>query len=123
MEIEEELIAMREEDYRRFTSTLVPNIPDDRILDVRIPKLRKLSRELKNTKEGKLFLHTLPHRYLDENNLHALLISSINEIDETLSETERFLPYIDNWMTSDTMNPGSLRQDLSRTSRHAHKWL
>ena len=42
---------------------------------------------------------------------------------KTMEEIERFLPYIDNWMTSDTMNPRSLSKDLDKTNIHAHRWL
>ena len=66
--------------------------------------------------EEKEFLKALPHYYLEENNLHALKISNMEEI-------ERFLPYIDKWKTNDIMNPRSLRKDLDKTNIHAHEWL
>ena len=120
MEIEKKLKEMSEEGYRRFTSGLIPEIPEERILGVRIPELRKLSRKMEDRKE---FLHSLPHHYLDENNLHAIMISNIEDQDETIREIERFLPYVDNWETSDIMNPASLRKDLGKTNSHAHEWL
>ena len=123
MDIRETLVEYSLEGYRKSTSSLIPNIQIERILGVRIPVLRKLSLKLRNTEEKKEFLNALPHYHLDENNLHALMISNMEDLDETMEEIERFLPYIDNWETNDIMNPRSLRKDLDKTNIHAHRWL
>ena len=99
------------------------DIPIERILGVRIPVLRKLSLKLRNRAEEKEFLKALPHYHLEENNLHALMISNMEDLNKTMEEIERFLPYIDNWETNDIMNPRSLRKDLDKTNIHAHEWL
>ena len=60
MDIRQTLVGYSEEGYRKSTSSLVPNIPIDRILGVRIPVLRKLSLKLRNTEEEKEFLRHFP---------------------------------------------------------------
>ena len=40
-----------------------------------------------------------------ENNLHAYLIERIRDYDQVIAELERFLPWVDNWATCDTMSP------------------
>ena len=92
MDIEKALLDLMDEEYRDFTSTLIPNIPKDRIIGVRIPELRKLSRELVGTEDGCLFLQALPHHYLDEDNLHAIMISNMKDTNDMLLEIDRVLP-------------------------------
>ena len=49
------------------------------------------------------------------------MISNMEDLDETMEEIERFLPYIDNWKTNDIMNPRSRRKDPDKTNIHAHE--
>ena len=123
MDIEKRLTELSDESYRKFVANLIPNVDSSSILGVRIPILRKLSKELEGSEDERLFLVKLPHKYLDENNLHAIMISNMKDIDETLKAIESFLPYVDNWMTSDTMNPKSLRKDMRKTNAFAHEYL
>jgi 3-methyladenine DNA glycosylase AlkD len=56
-------------------------------------------------KELESFLNILPHKYFDEMQLHAFIISEIKDFDECMEEVERFLPYVDNWATCDQLSP------------------
>ena len=57
------------------------------------------------------FLQALPHDYYEENNLHAFLIEAIRDYGTALAETEKFLPYIDNWATCDFPEPKCFRKN------------
>jgi len=69
------------------------------------------------------FLSELPHRYFDENQLHAFLISEIKDFDVCIAETERFLPYIDNWATCDQMSPKIFRKHRPELLPYIRKWI
>ena len=123
--VTEHLLALADAGNAAFTARLAPGVDPDRMLGCRIPQLRRLARTLRGTPEAAAFLTQLPHRYYDENNLHgillghirptgealdalerhhnlhAFLIERIRDYDTALAETERFLPYIDNWATCD----------------------
>ena len=75
MEIEERLFALQDKGYRDFHKKLVPTVPQDKIIGVRTPALRKLAKESVQMGEAKAFLDRLPHKYFDENQLHAFIIS------------------------------------------------
>lgn len=45
-EIVAELFAMRDEKYRDFHARLIPNVPRERIIGVRTPRLRSYAKEL-----------------------------------------------------------------------------
>ena len=110
--IQKKLFSLQDEKYKSFNSKLIPNIPEDKQIGVRIPDIRRLAKEVRNTDTATNFLNNLPHRYFEENNLHGYLIEYINNFDEAMELTEKFLPYIDNWATCDTMSPKVFRKYL-----------
>ncbi len=100
---------MGEEGYRDFSSALLPTVPRDTVIGVRIPKLREMAKKLYKSGEVSHFLADLPHKYLEENTLHALIICEISDVSECISELDRFLPYVDNWATCDSLRPHVFR--------------
>ncbi len=103
--IQDRLLALRDEKYAAFTAKLIPNIDPSRIVGVRAPQLAQLAKELKGSAEAREFLALLPHRFLEENGLHAALLNSMREYATVVEEVERFLPYVDNWATCDSLSP------------------
>lgn len=99
------LFALQDEGYRAFHSRLMPTVPPETVIGVRVPALRRLAKQLAGTPQAEAFLQELPHIYYEENNLHAFLLESIRDYDAALAETEKFLPYIDNWATCDSFCP------------------
>ena len=65
----------------------------------------------------------LLHEYFEENNLHAFLIEQIKDFDDCIKELDRFLPYVDNWATCDSMRPKCLKNNLKRLEPIIDKWL
>ena len=92
--IRAQLFALRDEAYRAFHSALMPTVPPETVIGVRVPALRRLAKQLAGTAQAEVFLQALPHGYYEENNLHAFLIELIRDYDRALAETEAFLPYI-----------------------------
>lgn len=95
--IQQQLFALRDEKYKAFHSKLIPTIDPQTIIGVRTPELRKLAKQIEQEPETQEFLHTLPHRYYEENNLHDFLLERIKDYPTFLAELNAFLPYIDNW--------------------------
>lgn len=104
-EIQMRLFAMSDEKYKIFQQKLIPEIEADAVIGVRMPQLRAYAKELAGRREAEEFLSSLPHRYYDENNLHAALLCHRRDFSEALRLTEEFLPYIDNWATCDMFFP------------------
>lgn len=100
-EIRSRLYALQDVKYRDFQSGLIPNIPPETMIGVRTPELRQLAKEVGTDED---FLAALPHRFFDENQLHAFIISAIRDKSECLRRAEEFLPYVDNWATCDQMS-------------------
>lgn len=121
--ISEELFALQDTEYQTFQSKLMPTIPPETVIGVRTPLLRKLAKELAGTPQAESFLHDLPHRYYEENNLHAFLIEQIRDYDTALAETERFLPYINNWATCDCFCPKVFAKHKAELLIPLRRWL
>ena len=119
MNLEKQLFALQDMKYREFHLGLVPGVPDDRIIGVRMPDLRRLAKEI--TPEP--FLSSLPHRYYEENQLHAILLSGIKDFDECLVQVNRFLPYVDNWATCDCLRPRCFPKHTKELLPRIRQWL
>ncbi len=119
MTIEERLFELQDLHYRDFHRGLVPTAADDYIIGVRMPTLRALAKEI----EPEPFLAPLPHRYYEENQLHAILLSGMKDYDLCLREVERFLPYVDNWATCDGLRPRCFAKHTDDLLTHVQRWL
>ncbi len=112
-----------DESYRDFSAKLIPNIDKELVLGVRTPKLRELAKALKGTDTAYDYLSTLPHKYLEENHLHAFLIEQEKDFEKALKLTKDFLPYIDNWATCDSFRPKVFKTNLTTLYKHIKEWL
>ena len=119
MNIEERLMELQDVKYRDFHRGLVPGAPDGYIIGVRMPQLRLLAKEI----DAVPFMQTLPHRYYEENQLHAILLSGMKDLGICLSEVERFLPYVDNWATCDGLRPRCFAKHTEELLPYVQRWL
>ena len=122
-EIQTRLFALRDEKNAAFVAKLIPNISPENILGVRTPALRKLAKELWKSGDPAPFMAALPHAYFEENGLHAFFLEQIKDFDACLAELERFLPWVDNWATCDSMSPPVFRKHRAALLPHIRRWL
>lgn len=124
MTIQERLFAEQDKPYAAFQAKLIPTIAPETIIGVRTPVLRKLAKELAAEKDvTAAFLQQLPHEYFDENQLHVFLVSGMKEFDVCIQETERMLPYVDNWATCDQFSPKVFKKHRQELLTYIRKWL
>lgn len=121
-EVQKRLFELRDEKYAAFQAKLTPGIPEEKMIGVRIPLLRKFAKEFAKEPGAAAFLQVLPHEYYDEDMLHCLLISCMKDYDTCVSEIERFLPYVNNWAVCDIMSPKVLKKRLPETMERIRKW-
>ena len=117
------LFSKQDIKYRDFQVPLFPSIDKETMIGVRTPELKKLAKELFNTETANKFVETLPHRYFDENQLHAFFISLIKDYQTCLKEVERFLPYVDNWGTCDQLSPKVFAKHKDELIVSIRKWI
>ena len=121
--IREKLFELQDEKYRDFQQGLIPSVEQKEFIGIRTPALRKLAKELYKAGDLDEFFNDLPHKYFDENQLHAFAISEIKDFDECMKALEEFLPFVDNWATSDQMSPKVFKKNKEELFSHIKKWL
>ena len=119
MNIEARLFELQDLKYRDFHRSLVPTAPEGYVIGVRMPQLRALAKEV----DAERFLKELPHKYYEENQLHAILLSGMKDYGLCISEVERFLPYVDNWATCDGLRPRCFAKHTDDVLVNVRRWL
>ena len=122
-EIRDELFKMQDIGYRDFNSKLIPTVKKEDMIGVRTPQLRKYAKKLLKEEGVEDFLHSLPHKYFDENQLHAFIISEIKDFKLCIDELINFLPYLDNWATCDQLSPKIFKKYRNDLLPHIYEWL
>lgn len=122
-DIEDRLFALEDKKYKEFHSRLMPTVNPDNIIGVRTPVVRKLAKELAKQPEYMQYIHMLPHKYYEENNLHGFLIESMKDYDEGIAAVNEFLPYVDNWATCDSVSPKVFKKHRSELMEQIKMWM
>ena len=122
MEIQKELFSLQDKEYMKFLSKLTPNVSEDTIIGVRIPKIRKLAKKLVKNNEYEDFLKELPHKYYDENLLHGAIISESKDFEKCIKLLDNFLPFVDNWAVCDTISPKIFKKYKKELIEKIKEW-
>ena len=101
MAIKQRLISESEKDFQKFSASLIPNI--NNVLGVRLPKLRKIAKEIYKNGEWETFVNIDNLEYMEEVMLQGMVIGLIKKNPEDiLNYVKNFVPKIDNWAVCDT---------------------
>ncbi len=122
-EIRNELFKMQDIAYRDFNSKLIPTVDKSLFIGVRTPELRKYAKQLAKREDIEEFLHSLPHKYFDENQLHAFIVSEIKDFKSCVDKVNEFLPYVDNWATCDQLSPKVFKKNHKELVAYIKEWL
>ena len=104
MNVTDELKKLADGSYRDFHLRLIPGVDEDRVLGVRVPAVRALAKRMSD-EEKRDFLHSLPHRFYDEDMLHSVILSGVRDFDAAAARVKEFLPFVDNWAVCDALAP------------------
>ena len=122
-EILQRLFALKDREYQVFQSKLIPTVASERMIGVRTPALRAMAKGLAKRGDAGEFLVALPHRYFDENQLHAFIISLGKDYDATVAAVDAFLPHVDNWATCDQLSPAVFRKHHAELLSEIRRWM
>lgn len=115
------LMALRDDEYKRFTAALIPGIDLDQMIGVRVPAIRKLAAGLLKENpavlreyfsilsQGKCVGGTESRfdgcgcrLYYEEKQLWGILLGKAAMTDEErMAHYDAFVPFIDNWAVCD----------------------
>ena len=117
------LYAQQDLKYRDLQVTTIPSVEADAIIGVRTPQLRAYAKELGKRDDVNEFLDELPHKFFEEDQLHAFIISGMKNYDEAMARLEKFLPYVNNWATCDQMSPKVFKKNKQDLLKHIKVWI
>lgn len=121
--IRKELFELQDVKYADFSAKLSPDMKRDDFIGVRTPALRDMAKRMVKDKTSEEFLQCLPHKYFEENQLHAFIISLEKDFDTAIKQVEKFLPYIDNWATCDQLRVKAFNKHAERLLPYIDRWL
>ena len=121
--IRERLFQLQDMKYKEFQSRLIPTVDPDTVIGVRIPVMRKLTKELSGSEGIEEFISELPHKYYEENILHGLIIEKCRDFGRLVQLLDEFLPYVDNWAVCDIISPRVFIKNKTELLEQIHIWL
>ncbi len=121
--IREELFKLQDLKYRDFQGGLITGTELEDMIGVRTPELRKLAKKYAKVENITEFLRDVPHKYFDENQLHAFIISELKDYERCIDEVNLFLPFVNNWATCDQMSPKAFKKHKKELLEQIETWL
>lgn len=122
-EIREELHKHQDLKYRDLQIKILPSVKPEAIIGVRTPELRKYAKQLSKREDIQEFLDDLPHKFFDEDQLHAFILSEMKDYEKCIGQLEIFLPHVNNWATTDQMSPKVFKKHRAELLKHINKWI
>lgn len=110
-------------DFLEFQKRLIPTFDPDLIIGVRTPDVKKYAKELRRNGGYKEFIRNIPHRYYEEYLLHTMILCDEKDFDTAVVETERLLPYINNWAICDQLSPKAFRNHTEELLPYIRRWI
>ena len=121
--LQKQLFELQDLQYKEFHQKLMPTVNPDKVIGIRTPVLRQFAKAFLKREEAESFLKKLPHKYYEEDNLHAFLLEEIKDYEKLIEELNKFLPFVDNWATCDMMRPKILKNHKTELLEDIKRWL
>ena len=119
------LLDLKDEEYRKFTLKLIPNIEENKVIGVRTPKLREIvKKELKNIESKEKYLNQLTEfKYFEEYNIYMYILEKEKDLEKAIYRIKEILPFIDNWATCDISSPKVFKKYPKEVYRFAKECI
>ena len=119
------LLDLKDEEYRKFTLKLIPNIEENKVIGVRAPKLREIiKKELKNIESKEKYLNQLSEfKYFEEYNIYMYILEKEKDLNIAINRIKDILPFIDNWATCDISSPKVFKKYPKEVYRFAKECI
>ena len=119
------LLDLKDEEYRKFTLKLIPNIEENKVIGVRTPKLREIiKKELKNIESKEKYLNQLiEFKYFEEYNIYMYILEKEKDLEKAIYRIKEILPFIDNWATCDISSPKIFKKYPKEVYRFAKECI
>lgn len=101
-QIQQELTNLSDQKCKEMSIKLTPNIKPEKILGVRVPKLRNLAKNIAKSDNWLEYIKNNKNEYTEETTLEGLIIGYVKiDEEEKIKYISNFVEKIDNWGTCD----------------------
>ena len=118
-----DLMALKDDKLKAFQAKLIPTVDENTIIGIKTDVLRKIAKDMIKANEADDFIKVLPHKYFEENQIHAFILSELKDYDKCIKEIDIFLDYVDNWATCDQMSPKIFKKHLEDLRIKIMEWI
>ena len=87
-EIKAWILSNADEKFGAFSAGLMPGT--ENVAGIKTPVLKAYAKELAKRDDIGDFLSALPHKYFEENQLHAFVVALEKDFDKCIEQTEKF---------------------------------
>lgn len=117
------LLENQDEKYGDFNSKII-NIDRNKIIGVRMPIIRKISKEILKDKDFiNGFLEIKKHEYYELDLMHMLLIVGLKDYNRVISELDSFLPHVNTWAITDSASPKVFLKHKDELVKKMDDWI
>lgn len=109
-EISVALASLRTEEYAEMQKRQMPNVSPEILLGVPPKAVRRTAAKMTNSAIRQSFLCNLPHKYYEEDLLHAFIINKMRKPQVCEHALGRFLPYITDRSVISMISPASFKK-------------
>ena len=122
--IKNELFRLKDEKYKVFSLKLLPGVPQETLIGVRIPLLRKIAGKAAVTPGWKEFLKENDNLLFEEKMIQGMIIGKIKADPlKKIKMIEGFLPKIDNWSLCDSFCTSLKFAGEERNQKHVWNFI
>lgn len=101
-DIRQKLLSLKEDEYQKFSSSLLPNVDPDKIIGVRVPKLRSIARTIVR-QDYRSYLSQCSSDTYEEMMIEGFVIAMADmTFAERCNYIASFVRKIDNWGVCDS---------------------
>ena len=120
--VREQLMSRRSKRLKKRFIESHPGIDTDTVIGIQTRRLVTFEENHRGDERLKGFLSSLPHYFIEEDRLHAIIISNMEDPDEAACEIDRFLPYIKSKAIARLIIPKAFSQETEKSDEALQRW-
>lgn len=121
--LELQLFNKTKASVKKKTVNRLPYIDPQAVIGIDKAAVAKTANNLIKSNQAADFAKLLPHKYHEENNIHALIISKRNKFKPCIEMIDSFLPYVDNIETCDLIKPKLFKKQQPELKDVILRWI
>lgn len=121
--VRQRLFALRSEEEQLRELTDYPHLNPERVIGVSLKEQVKIAEKLTSENKDSAYLGFLPHKFHEENNIHALILNRRKRFHSLVELLDRFLPFVDNARTCSLLMPTLFEKGQPELVSHFPVWL